>query len=232
MKIFALDSSGVCASVALCDDQKTLYSKTINEGLTHSETLLPLTEQAFEKTSLKPDDIELFAVSAGPGSFTGLRIGIGLVKGLAFKNNSPCVAVSTLEALAHQASDGNDGTFVSLIDAKNKRFYCGAFEIKNGECFELFEQKLLLAAEVLENILKLQKTVTVCGDGKNVFLKLFESEITQKGDILISDSQNDIDAVTVAKLGFLAYKNGEAVESFMLKPRYLELSQAERNLVK
>ena len=104
MKILSLDSSALVASVALCEDDKVLAEYTINNGNTHSETLLPMVESLLSFFSMKIDDVDLFAVSAGPGSFTGVRIGAATLKGLAFGSGKPCVEVSTLEALAENLS--------------------------------------------------------------------------------------------------------------------------------
>ena len=101
MKILALDSSATSASIAITDGTTLLAEYTLDNGNTHSETLLPMVEFALRTLSLTVDDIDLFAVSAGPGSFTGVRIGAATVKGLAFGRDIPCVAVSTLHALAY-----------------------------------------------------------------------------------------------------------------------------------
>ena len=100
MKILSFDSSAQVASVALCEDEKVLAEYTLNNGNTHSETLLPMVESILAFFSLTAKDIDLFAVSAGPGSFTGVRIGAAILKGLAFASGKPCVEVSTLEAIA------------------------------------------------------------------------------------------------------------------------------------
>ena len=99
MKILAMDSSAVAASVALCEDERLLGEYTICNGNTHSQTLLPMTEELLSRFGITTDDVDLFAVSNGPGSFTGVRIGVATLKGLAFGKDKPCVGVSTLEEI-------------------------------------------------------------------------------------------------------------------------------------
>ncbi len=229
MNIFALDSSGISASVAILSEQGILYQNTINEGLTHSETLLPLCEKAFSNSSLTIDDIDVFAVAQGPGSFTGLRIGIGLIKGFAFKNDTPCVGVSTLKAVAVKAlTDQNIA--VSLIDAKNNRFYFGAYCLEDGVVVSVLQDELLSDEKIFEKISKIQKDIVLTGNGKRLFYDNFKDKFNQKINVSLTEQDDHLSAVDIAKLAKVALQNGEAVSSFMLKPLYLELSQAARNL--
>ena len=114
MKVLALDSTALVASVALCEDGKLLGELTLNNGNTHSQTLLPMVEFLLKQFDMTPGDVDLFAATVGPGSFTGVRIGAATLKGLAFGTNKPCAAVSTLEALAYNLKDF-DGLICPVI---------------------------------------------------------------------------------------------------------------------
>lgn len=130
MKILSFESSAVSAAVCLTDDEKLIASAFQNCGLTHSRTLLPMAEQLLKNIDLTPDAIDGFAVSAGPGSFTGIRIGIATVKGLAFGTDKPCVGVSTLEAMAYNLC-GMNGTVSCVMDARAGQVYHARFAL-NG----------------------------------------------------------------------------------------------------
>ena len=119
MKILALDSTAKVASVALCEDELLLGELTLNNGNTHSQTLLPMVEFLLNKFELAPSDIDLFAAAIGPGSFTGVRIGAATLKGLAFGKKTPCAGVSTLEALAYNLSD-RDGLICPVMNARRQ----------------------------------------------------------------------------------------------------------------
>ena len=130
MICLGLDCAGKVAGVAVTRDGQLLYECYQDAGLTHSETLMPLVDQAFQATGLTPQDVNLWGVCAGPGSFTGLRIGLAAVKGLAFCTGAACAPVSTLEALAH--SFVGEGTVVSALDARRGQVYWAAFDLGPG----------------------------------------------------------------------------------------------------
>ena len=129
--ILSVDSSAVTASVALTDGDKVIKSEFVNAGLTHSETLLPMIKRVMGEHTV--DELEAIAVTAGPGSFTGVRIGVATVKGLAFEKNIPCISVSTLEAIACNFIK-EDAIVCAVMDARRMQFYNAVFEIKNGFC--------------------------------------------------------------------------------------------------
>ena len=130
MKVFALECSAVTAATAIVEDSRILHSNFLKTGLTHSETIMPMSAETFEKSGLKPSDIDLFAVSAGPGSFTGLRIGIATLKGLAFGRDVKCCAVSTLKAIAYNF-DTVEATVVCAMDARREQIYTATFKCGN-----------------------------------------------------------------------------------------------------
>ncbi|MBO5757809.1 MAG: tRNA (adenosine(37)-N6)-threonylcarbamoyltransferase complex dimerization subunit type 1 TsaB, partial [Clostridia bacterium] len=126
MKILALDSTAVVGSVALCEDTRMVAHYTLNTGNTHSQTLLPMIESALGCAEWEIDDLDLIAVSNGPGSFTGVRIGVATVKGLAFGKNIPCAGVSTLEALAYNLRYFN-GIICPVMNARRAQVYNALF---------------------------------------------------------------------------------------------------------
>ena len=125
MTIFGLDSAGKTAGIAILRDSRLIYECYLATGHTHSETLLCLCKNAFDAAGLSPAEIDVFAAAAGPGSFTGLRIGLAAVKGLAFPHDTPCAAVSTLEALAYSAAV--EGTLLCALDARRGEVYGPVF---------------------------------------------------------------------------------------------------------
>lgn len=163
MLLLSVDSSAVTASAALTDGDAVIKSELINKGLTHSETLLPLIEgvmQGYEYSSL-----DAIAVSAGPGSFTGIRIGIATVKGIAFPFDIPCIPVSTLEAIAYNFVDEN-AIVCAVMDARRMQFYNSLFKIENSRVVRITEDKARPLEEI-ESTLK-QYSRVIVSDRKSV----------------------------------------------------------------
>ena len=149
MKILALDSTAIAASVALCEDGELLGEYTVRNGNTHSQTLLPMVESLLAFFECTADDIDLFAASAGPGSFTGVRIGAATLKGLAFGTNKPCIGVSTLESLAYNLI-GQNGLICPVMNARRKQVYTALFRAKNGQMERLMPDSALAITELDE----------------------------------------------------------------------------------
>lgn len=227
MKILALDSSAICASASIAEDGKMTAVYTQKNGLTHSSTLLPMVDSLLKNAILSIDDIDMFAVSAGPGSFTGVRIGVSVIKGLAFGKNKICVPVSTLEALAFNAH-GMTGDFlvVPVMDARRSQLYNAVFEYSDGKITRLCEDRLISAAELEKELAPCKKPVYFFGDGYGIAEKL---TLPQKlGTPIIAVEQN---AASVAAAAFLKYQNAKDKSVFtdkLLRPVYLRASQAER----
>ena len=166
MKILAVDSTAKTATVALCDDRTMLAEFTLNNGNTHSETLLPMIESMLNAFGMKPHDVDLFACSAGPGSFTGVRIGVATVKGLAFGSGRPAVGVSTLEALARNLDFGDDASKIicPVMDARRGQLYTARFVRRGSELERLTPDRAISYTEFENETLPLGK-VWLCGDG-------------------------------------------------------------------
>ena len=221
MLIAALDSTAVTASAAVCEitDGKlgTFSLFTVKNKLTHSEILLPLLENALKQYGADIKDIDLFAVSAGPGSFTGVRIGSATIKGLAFSENKPCAGVSALEALAKNVGRGY---VCPVMDARRDQFYTALFY--NGE--RLWEDAALSAEEIFEKLKDLPD-VTICGDGRDKFILLCQNA---NNLFPASEAVCDQNALSVAICGYDMFAKGNAVSPEALKPIYLRMPQAER----
>ena len=184
MKILAVDSTAKTATVALCDDRTMLAEFTLNNGNTHSETLLPMIESMLNAFGMKPHDVDLFACSAGPGSFTGVRIGVATVKGLAFGSGRPAVGVSTLEALARNLDFGDDASKIicPVMDARRGQLYTARFVRRGSELERLTPDRAISYTEFENETLPLGK-VWLCGDEygdadalRPVYLRLSQAE--------------------------------------------------------
>ena len=223
MKILALDSTAVVGTVALCEDERLVAHYTLNTGNTHSQTLLPMIESVLRCAEWTVDDLDLFAVSNGPGSFTGVRIGVATVKGLAFGKRIPCAGVSTLEALAYNLRYFN-GIVCPVMNARRAQVYNALFSCKNGVLTRLCPDRAISIAELDEQLAAMEQPVYLVGDGyditKDGFVKTAVSPVPEE---LRTQS-----GYSVAMCGLAAYQRGEATDDATLAVVYLRPSQAER----
>ena len=220
MKILALDSSGLVASVAVVEDDQLLAEYTVNYKKTHSQTLLPMLDEIANMTELDLTTIDAIAIAAGPGSFTGVRIGVATVKGLAFNDDIPCYSVSTLEAIAYNFVDKN-AVVCAVMDARRMQFYNALFRVQNGKVERLCDDRAI-SIEDLRNELKQYDKVIIAGDGA----KLCFQNVELENCTLADDDRIYQNAVGVAK----AAQNKNAISPKALMPVYLRQSQAEREL--
>ncbi|MDO4982782.1 MAG: tRNA (adenosine(37)-N6)-threonylcarbamoyltransferase complex dimerization subunit type 1 TsaB [Eubacteriales bacterium] len=221
MLILAFESSAKAASVALVQDGKLLSQYFQCSALTHSRTLLPMAEDMLKNAELTIKDVDAFAVAHGPGSFTGIRIGVSTVKGLAWAEDKPCVGVSTLEAMAwHGVSHG--GYICPVMDARRSQVYNALFEIVDGKPVRLTEDRPISLSELAEEVKKLNAPVFLVGDGTEITKKFFDEAsvpCTKAPDNLVWQS-----AWGVA----MAAQSSRFYGTEQLLPVYLRLSQAER----
>lgn len=227
MKILAVDTTAAAASAAVLSDGKILSSSFSNTGLTHSQTLMPMIENTLSAACVDIDDIDLFAVNNGPGSFTGVRIGVAAIKGMAHLKNKKCVEVSTLESLAYNLSD-TDCVAVCAMDARCSQVYCAAFRCENGEVTRLFEDKAVLISELEEEIKNKDLPVIFVGDGAALCYKYYKEIIPCR---LASEKNRYQDAKSTAHIAYLKDES-EYVSAQTLMPSYLRLPQAQRELKK
>lgn len=223
MLVLGIDTSAIVCSVGLLSDETCLVSRTVSDGLTHSETLLPLIKELLSDGKVGLSELDGISISHGPGSFTGLRIGISAVKGLAISQNIPCIGVSTLEALAMNAIACEGAVLCPVMDARRGEFYNALFRVENGKLIRLSEDRAI-SGECLSEELKTFDQVLILGDGAGKFVlqnPLHEASIAPEHLRFQSGE-------SVARLGLAALKNGEACTCNELSPRYLRLPQAER----
>lgn len=216
--ILSIDSSAVTASAALTDGDKVIKSEFINAGLTHSETLLPMIKSVMAGYSTS--DLDAIAVTAGPGSFTGVRIGVATVKGIAFENNTPCISVSTLEAIAYNFTD-TDCIVCAVMDARRMQFYNALFEVKNGKVNRICDDRAI-SIDDLRKELSAYENAVLAGDGA----ELCYDSIGLDNVILADENRRYQNGIGVSRTA--EYK--EKITAAELMPVYLRLSQAEREL--
>ena len=225
MLILAIDTTALTATAAAAiyenGEIKKYSLATVNNGLTHSETLFPLIDNALSLMGKSVKDVELFGVSAGPGSFTGVRIGVAAVKGLAF-DGRPTVAVSAPEALAENI--GAEGVICPLMDARRGVFYNAMFRRENGALIRLTPDRAVSAEELSAEI-ESYGTVYLCGDGAALYQSLHKGEGKTVPPSVSERYQN---ALSVASVAARMWEQGQTLSSAELAPIYLRKPQAER----
>ena len=225
MKILALETSAKSVSAAVVENGAVLASSYQNTGLTHSRTLMPLVDGMLKAAELSLDAMGLVAVAQGPGSFTGLRIGVSAAKGLAWAKELPCCGVSTLLAMAQNLRH-MDGTIVCAMDARRNQVYNAVFRAENGQLTRLTEDRAVSLAELAEELKNAEGAKFVVGDGA----KLCYTYLTQQG-IPCRMAPAALVMQNAVGVGLAAEElaaEGKTVSSQELVPVYLRLSQAER----
>ena len=219
MNILAIESSAVTAGVAVLQDGRLLAQSMSDCGLTHSKTLMPQVEQLLAACSLTPSDLHLIAVAHGPGSFTGVRIGVSCAAGLAFAAGIPALGVSTLEAMAYGASY-HEGLVCPVMDARRNEVYTALFRIENGQITRLMDDSAIPIALLAERLAAYEKPVYLVGDGAD----LVHAQIQSTHLAPVHVRKQRADGVALCALA----RQSEAVNAKELAPVYLRLSQAER----
>lgn len=226
MKILALESSGLVASVAIVDDDNLIGEYTINYKKTHSQTLLPMLEELSRNVELDMSTLDAIAISAGPGSFTGLRIGSATAKGLGLALNKPLVHVPTVDALAANLW-GTDAVVCPLMDARRKQTYTGLYQFVDGTLDVLLPQCAVAIEEILAKVNELGRKVIFLGDG----VAVFQEDIATLCKVPFSYApapMNKQRASVVAMLAMQMAADGQLENAADHKPDYLRPSQAER----
>ncbi|MDE5747140.1 MAG: tRNA (adenosine(37)-N6)-threonylcarbamoyltransferase complex dimerization subunit type 1 TsaB [Acetatifactor sp.] len=230
MKVLAIDTSGLVASVALAEGDELRAEFTTNDKKTHSQTLLPMLEQLRQMIGLELSTVDVIAIAAGPGSFTGLRIGSATAKGLGLALQKPLVEVPTLEALAYNLY-GTDRLVCPMMDARRNQVYTGLYEyVPQGENYELrvlIEQCAVDVAQIVEECNRLGREVIFLGDGVPVYREQIR-EGMKVPYYLAPAHVNRQRAGSVAALGAVYASRGQTVEAALHQPIYLRKSQAER----
>jgi len=226
MKVLAVDTSALVATVAVTEDNKLLGEYILNHRKTHSQKLMPMIEEVLESLEIKPQDIDVYAASSGPGSFTGLRIGITTVKALAYALKKPVVSVPTLDALAYNVPV-TDSLICPIMDARNDQVFTGIYEW-DGKCQSRLADNMAVHISELIKIIKEKNIKTVfVGDAVELHSRLLKNEL---GDMCMFAPPNLL-VQRASSVAFLAYEralSGNLESSFDMVPFYLRKSQAER----
>ena len=236
MRYLVLEGSAVAASCALLENQKVLGEFFVNIPQTHSQTLLPMVEGLLRTCGTAPAALDFFAVTRGPGSFTGLRIAMAAVKGMAMAAGKPCVGVSTLEALARNLT-GFAGSAAAVMDARCGQVYAGLFALKEGRVarYPFGEDAAITIEELREQLDRMEKPVFLVGDGARLCYNRLSEGLApgapeEHGIRLAPPHLLYQRAAAVGAAAWDAWERGEAVEAGALVPAYLRLPQAEREL--
>lgn len=223
MKILAVNTSSKICAVAILEDNKVIDEIKLDNGKTHSENLMPIIKEILDKNNLTLKDMNLIAVSVGPGSFTGIRIGIATIKPMAEVYNLPVASVTSLETLARNIENKEkDFTIISLIDARNNQVYAGFFDteynLKEDEIAEDID-------EVLKKAGKYSKIIFV-GDGAIIHKEKIEENLKDRN--IIFTKENNQSAINTGKIGYKKFLEKNLKNADTILPIYLRKSQAER----
>ena len=221
MNILAVDTAGKTAGVALLQDDRLLYEVYLDAGMTHSETLMPMIDTCLKTCGMTCADIDLYGVNAGPGSFTGLRIGLAVVKGLALPRQIPCAGVSTMAALAYGLA--GEGTVIGAQDARRGQVYWGAFDLA---AHDRLTPDTAAPVTTLENFVQTcKKPLFFVGDGATLCYNTYKNV---PGVVCVPQPMQVLRGAGVALAARAMWERGECVPPAALLPDYHRLSQAER----
>lgn len=223
MNIVAIDTSGPLASCAVMKNGAIAHSIVMNQGLTHSETIMPALDECMSASEIDCSQADVFAAVAGPGSFTGVRIGVCAAKGLAHAHNKPCIAIDALEALAMNFQHF-DGIACPILDARRGQVYCAAFDMKNGMPERVLEDAAVEIDAFLEMLPKDRRLVFL-GDGLRVHANHIMEKLPQQAVIAPANMRElRADAACILAVA----RQDQWVEAKALAPIYLRIPQAER----
>lgn len=228
MKILALDSSGLVASVAIVTENELLAEYTVNYKKTHSQTLLPMLDEIVTMIGLELSEIDAIAISSGPGSFTGLRIGSATAKGLGYALDKPIIAVPTLDALAYNLY-GTDKIICPIMDARREQVYTGLYEFDNNDFKVVMESSVTGISDIIKEINNINREVIFVGDAVPIYKEIIKNNINTP----FSFSPPHLSRQRAGAVGSLSveyYRGNKTETSFEHAPVYLRLSQAEREL--
>lgn len=226
MKILAIDTSSKICSVSILEDNTVIIEKHNDDEKTHSQKLMPLIDELLKQANLTLDNIDLLACSQGPGSFTGIRIGISTVKAFADVKNIPIIGVTSLESLAYNVN--TSGLIATLIDAKHDNVYFALYELKDGVYSTIIDPTSENISNVIEVLKNYNDTITFVGDGSEVHKDLLSSQF--KNCVFASSDQNVQTSISIGKSAFDKYSTNDYQPVYSVSPIYLKKSQAEINL--
>ena len=226
MRILGIESSSLVASTAIYEDGITMAEYTVDFKMTHSQTLLPMIDEMVKLLEIDLSTVDAIAVSGGPGSFTGLRIGSSTVKGLGLVLDKPIIPVPTLEGLAYQLAE-SDGFICPIMDARRNQVYTGVYEMREGQMVEVMDQCAMDIHDLLKELSQYPVKVHFLGDGVPVYEEIIREEIVNEYSFAPAHMSRQR-AAAVAALGALYYHQGRVETAAEHRPVYLRKSQAER----
>ncbi|MGO3167978.1 tRNA (adenosine(37)-N6)-threonylcarbamoyltransferase complex dimerization subunit type 1 TsaB [Senegalia sp. (in: firmicutes)] len=226
MKILAIESSTRVATCAVMDDDSLLGEHIINDNMTHSVKLMPSVASLMDNLGLQPKDIDIYAAAVGPGSFTGLRIGIASIKAMAHAHKKKTIAIPTMDALAFNIPFA-DGIIVPMLDARRDRVYCGIYKWVDSKFIVEMEQDVLNIKDLIDLLKKRDEKIIINGDVKEKYEDMLKEELGER--VIFSTKAGQMPrASSVAELALIKFSNNESIDYKDLLPEYLRKSQAER----
>lgn len=230
MKILAVDSSSVTASVAIVESGEIIAHYFLNVGLTHSQTLAPMIESVLKNSNILPSEIDLYAATNGPGSFTGIRIGLSIAKAMALANSKPCLGVSSLYSLAYNLKDKNN-ILCACMDARNNQVYNALFKVENNKITRLTEDRVIDINNLKEELSEFKEKTEIVGDGAEICYNSFkESDKNFAKSILFYSKNKYISAVNLAFAASEAYCSEKDKNKINSEINYIRIPQAQRLL--
>jgi tRNA threonylcarbamoyladenosine biosynthesis protein TsaB len=224
MKVLGIETSGLVGNIAVCDVNKVVGRKSYGKNFSHGKEIISSLESLFKEVNWEPGDIDLIAVSTGPGSYTGLRVGVTCAKTLAYGLGKPVIDVPTLDVLVENVKDTSAKTICPVLDAKRKSVYACIYERSDNESRRTTDFLIITPNSLIEI---LPESTLIFGDGIAPYREIF----TQKDLTIVEDEKLCIaDAADVARLGMKRYEEGMRCEINALAPLYLRKSEAEEQL--
>lgn len=224
MKILGIETSSKICAVALSEDDKLIKEKILEDENTHSVKLMPLVDELLKETKVNIKDIDLLACDKGPGSFTGIRIGIATIKAFVDVTNKNVIGITSLETLAYNVEQ--DGIICAIIDAKNENVYCGFFERNENEIKQIEDLQFENINNILKHSKELSKKIVFVGNASEVYKDMIKSELNDKAIFLDDREKNKLNARNINLAAF--NKKEKAGGTNSLIPMYLRVSSAER----
>ncbi|MGL4361815.1 MAG: tRNA (adenosine(37)-N6)-threonylcarbamoyltransferase complex dimerization subunit type 1 TsaB [Cellulosilyticaceae bacterium] len=228
MNIIALDASGVAGSVAYFSEGKLVGEYYVCHKLTHSQTIMPMLEDMKKLIGFDLKDVDVIATTSGPGSFTGIRIGVSTAKAMAMALEVPIVGISTLDVMAHNVTF-TESIICPIMDARRQQVYTACYQWQKGKMVRLTDHLGMMIDELLEHLKTYDKSVIFVGDGVSVFEKTIKEALGERA-LFVPSYMMMQRASVVAHLAAIAFEKGEAVDADEFVPDYLRKSQAEREL--
>lgn len=230
MKIFALDSSSNSASVALGENGKIIGEFYADTGFTHSRTLMPMINSLYESAGLSVNDMDLFVCCTGPGSFTGVRIGVSTVKAMALSTDKPCIGMSSLETMAYNGLICDDCIIVSSLDARREQLYNAVFYSKDGSIKRLCEDRVIYCKDLINELKEkyFSKRIIMVGNGSDLCYNVWDG-----CDLNLSVAPANLKYCSASGMILNVeknFKNLSTTSANLLNPTYLRMSQAQREL--